>query len=95
MNLFKFYVDNYKKAKLNPLRLDEFLKLNDADLFKYFFEQEKHTKNCILKSIKRIYEETCEEGEGLILFNEGLLSYFKSDKSQISDLKYLLNRMNN
>ena len=30
VNLHKFYADNYKKAKLKPLRLDEFLKYNDA-----------------------------------------------------------------
>lgn len=29
------------------------------------------------------------------MFNEGLLSYFASDKSETSDIKYLLNRMNN
>jgi hypothetical protein len=59
-NLHKFYKENHYKAKLPPLRLDEFLNLNDAQLFEYFFSQEKHTKNCILKSIKVIYEETCE-----------------------------------
>lgn len=29
------------------------------------------------------------------MFNEGLLNYFASPKSEISDIKYLLNRMNN
>lgn len=29
------------------------------------------------------------------VFNEGLLNYFASNKSEISDIKYLLNRMNN
>lgn len=43
------------------MKLDEFLNLNDAQLFSYFFTQEKHTKNCILKMIKKIYEETCED----------------------------------
>ena len=28
-------------------------------------------------------------------FNNGLLNYFKSDTSEISHLKYLLNRVNN
>lgn len=35
------------------------------------------------------------DGSRSNLFNEGLLSYFKSDLSQISDLKYVLNRVNN
>jgi len=34
-------------------------------------------------------------GRGRAWFNEGILSYFSSDLSQISDLKYILNRVNN
>jgi len=32
---------------------------------------------------------------GTAWFNEGILSYFSSDLSEISDLKYILNRINN
>jgi hypothetical protein len=32
---------------------------------------------------------------GVEVFNEGLLNYFASAKSEISDIKYILNRMNN
>jgi hypothetical protein len=35
------------------------------------------------------------EFPGIDVFNQGLLEYFESDLSEISDLKYLLNRMNN
>ena len=49
-------------------------------------------KGCLLKEAKQIYE-ACEDGREL--YNEGLLSYFASDLSAISDLKYILNRLNN
>lgn len=32
---------------------------------------------------------------GVQVFHEGLLNYFASNQSAVSDIKYLLNRMNN
>ena len=49
-------------------------------------------KGCLLREAKTIFEHS--EG-GRELYNEGLLSYFASDLSEISDLKYILNRLNN
>lgn len=46
-----------------------------------------------MKSIKPIYEEV--SNEGLHYFNENLFNYFKSDISELSDLKYIFNRINN
>lgn len=40
-----------------------------------------------------IYEKSVENG--LDLFNMSLFNYFKSEVSEISHLKYLLNRINN
>lgn len=55
------------------------------------FNFEKVKKNFILKEMKRLYMNLA----GNEVFNEGLLNYFASNKSEISDIKYLLNRMNN
>jgi hypothetical protein len=54
---------------------------------------EKVKKNCLLKEIKPIYESVLVDGAGV--FNVSLLNYFASEVSEISHLKYLLNRINN
>ncbi len=51
-------------------------------------------KGLILKDIKTIYSEAGQE-EGDMLFNQALLNYFISPLSSVSDLKYILNRINN
>lgn len=55
------------------------------------FNYEKVKKGFILKEMKPLYLKLA----GSEIFNEGLLNYFASNKSEISDIKYLLNRMNN
>jgi hypothetical protein len=56
------------------------------------FRYEKVKKGCLLKDAKHIYEGA---PNGVELYHEGLLNYFASDLSEISDLKYILNRLNN
>ena len=51
-------------------------------------------KGLILKDIKTIYNEEVEEN-GDDVFNQAILNYFISDLSSVSDLKYILNRINN
>jgi len=46
-----------------------------------------------LKEVKPIYEQS--DANGSHIFNIGLFSYFYSDLSAISDLKFILNRINN
>ena len=55
--------------------------------------QERSFKGLLLKEIKPLCENASEDGSKL--FNEGLLKYFSSDISEVSDLKYILNRINN
>lgn len=71
---------------------NNFLKLKDHELFKELFRYEKLKKGCLLKDAKRIYESIAN---GVELYHEALLNYFASDLSEISDLKYILNRLNN
>lgn len=71
----------------------EFLELDDERLFRYFFDHEKTKKNSLLKEIKPIYEAA--DPKGGHLFNLGLFYYFSSPLSEISDLKFILNRINN
>jgi hypothetical protein len=75
------------------LNFAAFLELNDEHLFRYFFDHEKVKKNSLLKEVKPIYEET--DANGSHIFNIGLFAYFFSDLSEISDLKFILNRINN
>lgn len=67
--------------------------MDDEHLFKYYFDHEKIKKNCLLREIKPIYEQS--DVNGAHIFNIGLFSYFFSSLSEISDLKYILNRINN
>ena len=70
-----------------------FLTLHDRHLFKYFFLLEKARKGCLLREIREIYLTYADNGEEEL--NSSLLKYFKSDISDLSHLKYLLNRINN
>ncbi len=47
----------------------------------------------MLKEVKPIYEQS--DPNGPHLFNIGLFSYFYSERSEISDIKFILNRVNN
>ena len=68
-----------------------FLGKRDEEVFKRIFDHEKVRKGSLLREIKPIYE-----GMGLgDKFNYGLLKYFSSPISELSDIKYLLNRINN
>lgn len=67
------------------------MRLKDDEMFKTIFDHEKFRKGSLLKEIKPIYEEL-GQGEK---FNYGLLKFFSSHLSQVSDIKYLLNRINN
>lgn len=75
------------------LTLKSFMSLDDEKLFAYLFEIERERKGLLLSEIKPIYEESSDDG--LKIFNESLLDYFKKPVSQLSDIKYLLNRINN
>ena len=68
-----------------------FLRRKDEDIFKKIFDHEKVKKGSLLREIKPIYE-----GMGMSdKFNYGLLKFFSSPISELSDIKYLLNRINN
>lgn len=71
----------------------QFLNLEYPELFRHFFKRERNQKGLILKKIKPIYEKVGPKGGQM--FNEAMLNYFASDLSQVSDLKYILNRINN
>lgn len=76
-----------------PINFNQFLSMKDQSLFYHLFETEKSRKGLILQEIKPIYEGLTDDG--VKFFNECLLDYFKSELSQLSDIKYLLNRINN
>ena len=84
----------YFQAEKHPhlTSFNSFLKLRDHELFKEMFRYEKVKKGCLLKDAKHIYQSA---PNGIELYHEGLLNYFASDLSEISDLKYILNRLNN
>lgn len=93
--LYKRLFDYFAGEKQNHSEIasfNSFLKLKDHELFKELFRYEKIKKGCLLKDAKRIYESI---HNGVELYHEGLLNYFASDLSEISDLKYILNRLNN
>lgn len=77
-DLFQYYNLHSQKTKRDTLLLNEFLKLEGTDLFKYFFDLEKVRKNCILKEIKPIYENSKGQYKGIDVFNRDLLEYFES-----------------
>lgn len=91
--MFEQFKENQKITKIEGTidNFKDFLKMKDEDIFKVMFNFEKVKKNFILKEMKPLYLKLA----GSEVFNEGLLSYFASDKSETSDIKYLLNRMNN
>lgn len=68
------------------------MRLKDYELFGELFKYEKIKKGCLLKDAKGIYASIAN---GKQLYDEGLLNYFKSELSEISDLKAILNRLNN
>lgn len=70
---------------------EDFLKKKDHEIFKQIFDHEKYKKGSLLKEIKPIYEGLGQSEK----FNYGLLKFFSSNLSQVSDIKYLLNRINN
>lgn len=89
-----------KSKKLIPMVSDEnpteikfsdFLRLKDFEAFKHFFNIEREHKDVLLGEIRPL----CEKAGFSKEFNEGLLNYFVSDLSEVSDLKYILNRINN
>jgi hypothetical protein len=67
------------------------LKRSDQEIFKRLFELEKVRKGSLLREVKPIYEGLYQGDR----FNLGLLRYFSSGLSEVSDIKYLLNRINN
>jgi hypothetical protein len=75
-----------------PMALCEFFELRDFELIKHFFDKERSIKGLLLKDIKNIYKEILPNAREI--FNKALLNYFSSELSQISDLKYMLNRIN-
>jgi hypothetical protein len=48
----------------------------------------------LLKDIKDIFKEVLDD-QADEKYNNALLNYFISDLSEVSDLKYILNRINN
>ena len=76
-----------------PEKFSSFLELEPHQLFRHLFLQERSWKGLLLKEIKPLCEKTSQTGTHF--FNEGLLLYFSSDLSEVSDLKYILNRINN
>ena len=59
-----------------------------------YFEIEKHEiSGFILKKIKPLYETILPNGKDV--FNHGMLKYFLSDLSVVSDLKTIFNKLNN
>ena len=73
--------------------MSRFLQLQDYQLTKHFFDLERDKKKLILNKIKPECFEILENGD--TMFSQMLLSYFISDISEVSDLKYILNRINN
>lgn len=92
-NLYIYYYNEEKNNPAGRHNFAEFLELDDEHLFKYYFDHEKVKKNSLLKEVKPIYEQS--DSNGSHIFNIGLFSYFYSDLSAISDLKFILNRINN
>jgi len=58
---------------------------------KQIFDHEKAKKGSFLKEVKPIYERLKKSSK----FNRALLKFFSSNLSEPSDIKYLLNRINN
>lgn len=77
-----------------PISFSEFLNYEDYELISHCFDKERSMKGLILKDIKNLFAEVVPK-EGDMLFNKALLSYFISPLSSVSDLKYILNRINN
>lgn len=67
------------------------LRRSDQEIFKRLFELEKARKGSLLREVKPIYEGLYQADR----FNLGLLRFFSSNVSEVSDIKYLLNRINN
>lgn len=72
-------------------RLAEFLRWGDAQVFRAMFGCEKLRKGFILKEMKELFGRYSSAET----FREGLLHYFASPLSEVSDIKHLLNRINN
>jgi hypothetical protein len=70
---------------------EDFLRWRDPQVFRAMFAAEKLRKGFILKEMKELFGKHSSNET----FREGLLNYFASPLSEISDIKYLLNRMNN
>ncbi len=66
--------------------------MQDFQLFRELFKYEKIKKGCLLKDAKQIYSQMIDGNQ---FYNQSLLRYFTSDLSEISDLKCILNRLNN
>ena len=85
--LFLYFKDNQVLSET----FNHFLRRTDQEIFKKIFDHEKFKKGSFLKEIKPIYESLRHSDK----FNVGLLKYFSSNLSEVSDIKYLLNRINN
>src|SRR5258708_6461562 len=85
--LRKFLSENKILPEVKGSAFSEFLNLQDPELFRHFFKKERNQKGLILKKIKPIYSSFGAKGSDM--FNQGLLKYFGSDLSQVSDLKYI------
>lgn len=82
----------------HPILFSEFLNFEDYELIKHCFDKERSMKGLILKDIKTIFSQEGNKNgnkEGDSHFNQALLNYFISPLSSVSDLKYILNRINN
>jgi len=93
-NNVQLYRDLYvyfKNSSEGIENFQEFLQKTDQEIFKKIFDHEKIKKGSFLGKIKPIYENL-KQGDK---FNIGLLKYFSSNLSEVSDIKYLLNRINN
>ena len=97
-NLVYYYLESRSILPINseskePYSFKEFLALKDYMVFQHLFETEKVRKGLILEEIKPIFEDNSRGSHNL--FNEFLLNYFNSSVSQVSDIKYIFNRINN
>lgn len=93
-NHVHLYRELYLYFKTNSKSQDTFetfLVKKDQQIMKQIFDHEKIKKGSFLKQVKPIYEKVNQTFK----FNRELLNYFSSNLSEPSDIKYLLNRINN
>ena len=91
--LFKHFKRYEKDGKVEPVcdTLEQFLGLKDEEIFKAMFAFERIRKGFILKETMPLYSALSTTD----IFDQGLLNYFASEHSGVSEIKYLLNRINN